>query len=153
MNRYSAVVGVRTGFGLLRHRFGAGNESDNRRNDFFRDQTKVDERLGDTMTTNEPPWYQITEDEKKPFPKRKAAIEESSGIEEKFGGFLLEELTDTDHLAGIMSRHGHHKVSEFIRGHKVPNRLNIKVGNFGEVLFGRMLEKEEGFIRPIENSG
>ena len=77
-------------------------------------------------------------------------MREGSGIEEKFGGFLLEGLADTDHLAGIMSRHGREKVSEFIRGHKVPSRLNIRVGNFGEVLLGRLLEEEESFIRPIE---
>ena len=73
------------------------------------------------------------------------------GIEEKFGGFLLEGLANTDHLAGIMSRHGSEKVSEFIRGHKMPtNRLNIRVADFGEVIFGRLLEEEESFIRSIE---
>ena len=59
-------------------------------------------------------------------------------------GFLLEGLADTDHLAGIMSRHGREKVSEFIRGHKMSNRLNIRVANFGEVIFGRLLEVEGG---------
>ena len=49
-----------------------------------------------------------------------------------------------------MSRHGREKVSEFIREHKVPTKLNIRVADFGEVIFGRLLEKEEGFIRPIE---
>ena len=98
----------------------------------------------------EPAWYRITEDEQEPFPRRTAVIEDDPGIEEQFGGFLLEGLADTDYLAGIMSRHGHERVSEFIRGHKVPSRLNIRVANFGEVTVGRLLEQEEGFIRPIE---
>ena len=102
------------------------------------------------MTTTEPTWHRIIESEEEPFPKRTAVIEESPGIEEKCGGFLLEGLADTDHLAEIMSRHGREKVSEFIRGHKMSNKLNIRVANFGEVIFGRLLEVEEGFIRPIE---
>ena len=102
------------------------------------------------MTTTEPAWYRITEDEQKPFPRRTAIIEEVPDIEENFGGFLLEGLADTDHLAGIMSRHGHERVSEYIRGHKVPSKLNTRVANFGEVTVGRLLEEEEGFTRPIE---
>ena len=102
------------------------------------------------MTTTEPAWHRLTECEEEPFPKRKAVIEEAPGIEEKCGGFLLEGLADTDRLAGIMSRHGRGKVSEFIRGHKRSDKLNIRVANFGEVIFGRLLEVEEGFIRPIE---
>ena len=102
------------------------------------------------MTTTEPAWHRITECEEEPFPKRTAVIEEDPGIEEKCGGFLLEGLADTDRLAGIMSRHGREKVSEFIRGHKRSDKLNIRVANFGEVIFGRLLEVEEGFIRPIE---
>ena len=65
-------------------------------------------------------------------------------------GSCLKGLADTDRLAGIMSRHGREKVSEFIRGHKRSDKLNIRVANFGEVIFGRLLEVEEGFIRPIE---
>ena len=102
------------------------------------------------MTTAEPAWYRIIECEEEPFPKKTAVIEEGPGIEEKCGGFLLEGLADTDHMAGIMSRHGREKVSEFIRGHKMSSRLNIRVADFGEVIFGRLLEEEEGFIRPIE---
>ena len=100
--------------------------------------------------TIEPAWYRITRYEEEPFSKRTAAIEEVPGIEEKFGGFLLEGLSNADHLAGIMSRHGREKVSEFIREHKLPTKLNIRVADFGEVIFGRLLEKEEGFTRPIE---
>ena len=102
------------------------------------------------MTTAEPAWYRIIKCEEEPFPKRTAVIEEGPGIEQKCGGFLLEGLADTDHMAGIMSRHGREKVSEFIREHKLSNRLNIRVADFGEVIFGRLLEEEEGFIRPIE---
>ena len=102
------------------------------------------------MTTTEPAWYRIIECEEEPFPKRTAVIEEGPGIEEKCGGFLLEGLADTDHMAEIMARHGREKVSDFIRWHKMPNKLNIRVANFGEVIFGRLLEGEEGFTRPIE---
>ena len=102
------------------------------------------------MSTTEQAWYRITECEEEPFPKWTAVIEDGPGIEERLGGFLLGALADTDHLAGIMSRHGRDKVSEFIRGHKRSNRLNIRVANFGEVIFGRLLDEEEGFIRSIE---
>lgn len=90
---------------------------------------KVDEDIRHTMTTIEPVWYRITESKEEPFPRRTAVIEGWPSIEEKLGGFLLEGLADTDHLAGIMSRYGSDKISEFIRGHKLPNKLNIRVAN------------------------
>ena len=67
---------------------------------FFLDQTIADEGFWDTMTTTEPAWYRTIECEEEPFPKRTAVIEEGPGIEEKCGGFLLEGLADTDHMAG-----------------------------------------------------
>ena len=102
------------------------------------------------MTTPEPDWYRIIEQEEEPFPKRTACIEGYTGIEEKCGGFLLEGLADTDRMAGLLARHGQEKVSDFVRGHKIPNKLSTRVASFGEVISGRLLEEEEGFIRPIE---
>ena len=102
------------------------------------------------MTNTEPTWYGVTGTETEPFPITEVVIEESPGVEEKCGRFLLEGLADTDRMAGILARHGQKKVSDFIRGHKIPTRLSTRVANFGEVISGRLLEDEEGFIRPIE---
>ena len=102
------------------------------------------------MTTTTPDWYRIIEYEEEPFPRTKAIIEDGMGVGEKCGRFLLEGLANTDRMAGILARHGQEKLSDFIRGHKMPNRLSTRVANFGEVISGRLLEEEEGFIRPIE---
>ena len=102
------------------------------------------------MITPEPTWYRIIEREEEPFAKRTANIDGDPGIEEKCGGFLLEGLANTDRMAGILARHGQEKVSDFIRGHKIPTKLSTRVASFGEVISGRLLEEEEGFIRPIE---
>lgn len=102
------------------------------------------------MTTPEPAWYRIIKYDEEPFPKRTAVIEDVTGLEERCGGFLLEGLADTDHMAGILARHGQERVSDFIRGHKIPTKISTQVASFGEVISGRLLEEEEGFIRPIE---
>ena len=102
------------------------------------------------MINTEPAWYRVAGTEEETFPITEVVIEEGAGVEEQCTRFLLEGLADTDRMAGILARHGQEKVSDFIRGHKTPTRLSARVANFGEVILGRLLENEEGFIRPIE---
>ena len=95
-------------------------------------------------------WYELGDRASKPFTLTRVSITGGSETAETLGQFLLNGLTNTDHLGALMARHGYARVAQYVQERRVPTKLNIRVANFGEVTSGHLLEEEEDLLRPIE---
>lgn len=91
-------------------------------------------------------WYEITSDTAESFDLQRGRLVDTSHL----GEFLLHGLADTELLAEISKRHGLMQVEQYLRTRRISPKLNIRVGDFGEVTAGRILEDEESLLRPIE---
>ena len=95
-------------------------------------------------------WYESGDPSGEPFNITPVSITGGSETVETLGRFLLQGLTDTDHLASLMARHGYGLVAQYVQERRIPTHLGIRVANFGEIVSGRLLEAEEGLLRLIE---
>ena len=108
------------------------------------------EVIGNILGTSDTGWYDVRDRCSDPFDLVRISLTDGAESAEEIGQFLLHGLADTDYLASLMSRHGYQRVAQYIKERRIPTRLNIRVADFGEVVSGRLLEEEEGLIRPIE---
>ena len=94
-------------------------------------------------------WYTIEEDSSYVFELRRGVLVSSPIIENTVGPFLLSGLSNVAHLKGILQRFGLKGAAHYFAAH-VSSKDNIRIGDFGEVVAGHLLEEAEGVVRPIE---
>ena len=94
-------------------------------------------------------WYTIGEDTTYAFKLQRGVLAGSPIIENTVGPFLQSGLADVDRLNGIMRRVGLTAAVDYFNAH-VASKENIRIGDFGEVVAGHLLEDAEGVVRPIE---
>ncbi len=94
-------------------------------------------------------WYTVNKDTTYCFELQRGVLGSSPIVEETIGPFLLSGLANVEHLTGILRRHGLDAAANYFAAH-VASRDNIRIGDFGEVVAGHVLEEAEGVVRPIE---
>ena len=94
-------------------------------------------------------WYTVKEDTTYFFELQRGVLEASPVVEETIGPFLLSGLANLDHLTGILERYGLKAAADYFASH-IASGDNVRIGDFGEVVAGHILEDAEGMIRPIE---
>ena len=94
-------------------------------------------------------WYNVKNDTTYVFELRRGVLTDSPAVEQTVGGFLLDSLANVDLLKAIFQRAGLTAAVSYFDAH-VANRDIVRIGDFGEVVAGHLLEDEEGLKRLIE---
>ena len=94
-------------------------------------------------------WYTIEEDTTYTFQLQRGVLASSPIVENTVGRFLLSGLSNVEHLKGILQRFGLTAAADYFAAH-VATGDNVRIGDFGEVVAGHLLEEAEGVVRPID---
>ncbi len=94
-------------------------------------------------------WYSVDKDSSYRFELQRGVLGSSPAVEETVAGFLLSGLANVEQLRGILQRLGLTAAVNHFDAHVAP-RENIRIGDFGEVVAGHLLEVEEDVKRVIE---
>ena len=94
-------------------------------------------------------WYSVYKDNSFSFELQRAVLASSPAVEETIGGFLLNGLANVEQLKGILQRLGLTAAIRHFDAHVAPSE-NIRIGDFGEVVAGHLLEVEESVERLVE---
>ena len=94
-------------------------------------------------------WYELQADNSYRFELLRGVLADSPALEDVVGQFLLSGLTNSNHLKGILQRAGLAAAADYFETH-VASSENVRIGDFGEVIAGHLLEEEEHLLRPIE---
>ena len=94
-------------------------------------------------------WYMVQKDGNYNFELYRGVLANSPVIESAVGQFLVDALSNVEHLKEILQRVGLPAAAKHFAAH-VASRENVRIGDFGEVVAGHLLEDEEELIRPIE---
>ena len=94
-------------------------------------------------------WYELQKDDTYRFELQRGVLADSPALENAVAPFLLNSLVNVDHLKEIFQRAGLRSAAEHFEAH-VASRENVRIGDFGEVVAGHILEEEEQLSRPIE---
>lgn len=94
-------------------------------------------------------WYSAQEDSTYSFRLQRGVLESSPHVEQVLGGFLVSGLADEEQLKGMLRRLGLTAALRHFEAH-VASQANIRIGDFGEIVAGHLIEEEEQAIRPIE---
>ena len=94
-------------------------------------------------------WYKVDKDTSYRFELRRGVLGDSPEVEQTVGGFLLNGLASAEQLKGILGRVGLTAAVKHFDAH-VASKENVRIGDFGEVVAGHLLEDEEKVVRLIE---
>ena len=94
-------------------------------------------------------WYKVDKDPNFKFELQRGVLGNSPDLERTVGNFLLDGLADAEQLRGILHRVGLAAAAQHFDAH-VASRENVRIGDFGEVVAGHLLEAEEKVVRLIE---
>ena len=94
-------------------------------------------------------WYTINDDPKYAFALRRGTLDNSPIVANTLGSFLLTGLTDANRILGVLQRIGLTAAANRFAAN-VPSKDIVRIGDFGEILTGRLLEDAETVVRPIE---
>ena len=94
-------------------------------------------------------WYELEADDSFTFELQRGVLADSPTLENAVGPFLLNSLANVTHLKGILQRAGLTAAADYFEAH-VASSENVRIGDFGEVVAGHLLENEEQLARPIE---
>lgn len=95
-------------------------------------------------------WYTAQPQAGYGFTLTRGALEEQPGVEEILGGFLRFGLAHVEYLEAVARKHGFAAAAAYLAERSFAARVATRVGDFGEVVAGRLLEAEEGLLRPVE---
>lgn len=102
-----------------------------------------------SVPAGDPEWYTIQVDTSYAFPLQRGALAASPIVEQTLGRFLLNGLTNLELLKRILLRLGLEAAADVFRAH-VASSDSVRIGDFGEVVAGHLLEDAEQLVRPIE---
>ena len=94
-------------------------------------------------------WYELEADDSFAFELQRGVLVESPTLEYAVGPFLLSGLANVTHLKGILQRAGLTAAADYFEAH-VASSENVRIGDFGEVVAGHLLQTEEQLAKPIE---
>ena len=94
-------------------------------------------------------WYSIEEDKSYGFELQRGVLASPPAVEKTIGGFLLRGLADVEQVKSILNGHGLSNAVRYFEAH-VATKVHVRIGDFGEVVAGHLLEDAEGVERLIE---
>lgn len=94
-------------------------------------------------------WYAINDDPRYVFELRRGTLSNSPESVGTFGSFLLNGLTDAHRLDSVLRRIGLTAAATRFAA-AMASKENIRIGDFGEIITGHLLEDVENVVRPIE---
>ena len=94
-------------------------------------------------------WYTVEEDTNYSFDLQRGVLASSPSVEQTVGVFLLNGLANVGQLKSILRRVGLTAAANYFDAH-VASRQNVRIGDFGEVVAGHLLEDKEGVKQLIE---
>lgn len=94
-------------------------------------------------------WYKVNKDANYRFELQRGVLGSSPEVEQTVGGFLLDGLANAEHLRAILHRVGLSAAAKHFDAH-VASKEHVRIGDFGEVVAGHLLEDEEKVVRLIE---
>ena len=94
-------------------------------------------------------WYTTQVQEDYGFELHLGVLATSPIVEEAVGPFLVKGLINVEQLKGILVRLGLTAAADYFVAH-VASSANVRIGDFGEVVAGHLLEDAEQVVRPIE---
>lgn len=94
-------------------------------------------------------WYTVEDDANYSFDLRRGVLANSPLVEQTVGVFLLNGLANLGQLKSILRRMGLTAAVNHFDAH-VATRQNVRIGDFGEVVAGHLLEDAEGVTQLIE---
>lgn len=96
------------------------------------------------------PWYTLASQAAYSFTLNRGTLSEVAGIEETLGEFLRFGLAHTDYVEAMNRKYGFEAAAAYLAERSFASRVATRVGDFGEVIAGRLLGAEEGLLRPLE---
>ncbi len=94
-------------------------------------------------------WYTVQKDTTYAFELQRGTLAPSPAIEQTLGPFLLSGLSHVEHLKEILQRLDLTAAANYF-AHHVASKENVRIGDFGEIVAGRLLEEAEAVTRPVE---
>ena len=94
-------------------------------------------------------WYTTQADTNYAFQLQRGILATSPIVETTVGPFLLNGLANVEQLKGVLLRLGLTAAADAFMAH-VASSPNIRIGDFGEVVAGHLLEDAEEVVRPID---
>ena len=94
-------------------------------------------------------WYSVNIDTTYAFELQRGILAASPIVENEVGPFLLSGLTNVEQLKAILQRVGLTAAANSFAA-RVASSDSVRIGDFGEVVAGHLLEDTEQLVRPIE---
>lgn len=97
-------------------------------------------------------WYTAAPHTGYGFKMTRGTLSEDAGIEDVLGEFLKVGLAHVEYVEAMARKHGFEPTAAYLAERSFAARVSTRVGDFGEVIAGRLLEAEEGLVRPVEKA-
>ena len=94
-------------------------------------------------------WYTVEAEGSYAFELQRGALAGSPTVENTVGAFLVDSLINLERLKAILQHIGLGTAAAYFAAH-VASKEHIRIGDFGEVVAGRLLQDAEGVIQPVE---
>lgn len=97
-------------------------------------------------------WYTAEPHTGYSFKMTRGTLSEDSGVEDILGEFLKFGLAHVEYVEAVARKHGFEAAAAYLAERSFAERVSTRVGDFGEVIAGRLLEAQEGLVRPVEKA-
>lgn len=97
-------------------------------------------------------WYTAQPHAGYGFQLTRGTLGEHALIVEILGEFLKFGLAHVEYVEDVVRKHGFEAAAAYLAERSFAERVSTRVGDFGEVIAGRLLEAEEGLVRPVEKA-
>lgn len=94
-------------------------------------------------------WYSVEAVTGYAFDLRRGVLADSPTVERALGRFLVDSLAGEERLRAILQYVGLEAAAAHFTAHIAP-REHVRIGDFGEIVAGRLLEDMEELSRPVE---
>lgn len=101
------------------------------------------------LTPNSPRFIAVEVDDRYHFALKRGKLLEGDSITEFLTDLLATCLTNPEFVARMLQQSGSAELAAYLASRGFPEKMNLRVGDFGEVLAGVVLESEEALIQPI----
>ena len=109
--------------------------------------TRIDQSNG--LENDGTMWYTIQEESSYDFDLLRGVLNNSPNAVNTFGSFLSTGLSDTNRMLGVLRRIGLTAAADRFAAN-VSSKEHVRIGDFGEIITGRLLVDAENVVRPIE---
>ncbi|MGE3537816.1 MAG: hypothetical protein AB7N91_10335 [Candidatus Tectimicrobiota bacterium] len=101
------------------------------------------------LTPDSPRFIAVEVDDRYHFALQRGTLLAGDPITEFLAALLARCLTDPEFVARMLQQSGPAVLAAYLASRGFPEKMNLRVGDFGEVLAGVVLESEEALIQPI----